>query len=1066
MTGPFASGGGASGALIRGRDWSDTSLGPCETWPQALRLLLDVMLDADQPMFVAWGPDLVLLYNDPYAEILGKKHPEAMGGHLFEVWREIRPDIEPFVLRTLSGQSVHVADLPLVMERRGYPEETHFSFSYTPVRDGGGVVEGFFCACMEITGQVIAERRLRESEARLRLVLEAATDHVIFTTDPDGVITSWSAGAQAVLGWGADDAIGRSASMIFTADDRAARADAQEFATAARNGCASDERWHLRVDGSRVFLNGSLHPLPGNQGFIKIARDETLRRQQAEALAESEARFRNMADHAPVMMWVTDPTGYCTYLNRSWYEFTGQAEADALGMGWTKATHPDDEALAAEVFLSANARQAPFRVEYRLRRADGAYRLAIDAASPRFGPSGEFLGYVGSVIDIEERREAEERLRESEKRARDLAAQQTATLGQLAEGVIVTDAEGRVTLVNEAAARIHGVRRLDIVPDEYADTYHLLTEDGRPYPTEELALTRAVRGEVVLDARWRIRQPDGTQIVAVGNARPVRDGTGTQIGAVLTLRDETARVAAEVALRELNETLEARVEERTRERDRAWKNSRDLQVVVDVQGVFRAANEAWTTILGWRPDDVVGRSFLDFIHPEDHPSSQDALAVASVEELPTYENRYRHKDGGYRWISWVAAPEEGLIYASGRHITAEKEAAAVLAATQEALRQSQKMEAVGQLTGGIAHDFNNLLAGISGSLELLQTRMAQGRLTDLDRYLNAAQGAAKRAAALTHRLLAFSRRQTLDPKPINVNTLITGMEDLIRRTVGPAITVEVVGAAGLWPALVDPPQLENALLNLCINARDAMPEGGRITIETANKWMDDRSARERDLPQGQYLSLCVTDTGTGMSPEVAARAFDPFFTTKPIGKGTGLGLSMIYGFARQSGGQVRIYTELDQGTTLCVYLPRYYGDEVGPAPEADLGSAPRAEQGQTVLIVDDEPTVRMLVTEVLEELGYTAIEAADGAAGLKVLQSDVRIDLLVTDVGLPGGMNGRQMADAGRVARPKLKVLFITGYAENAVVGNGHLEPGMQVLTKPFVMEALASRIKDLIAGG
>ncbi len=346
--------------------------------------------------------------------------------------------------------------------------------------------------------------------------------------------------------------------------------------------------------------------------------------------------------------------------------------------------------------------------------------------------------------------------------------------------------------------------------------------------------------------------------------------------------------------------------------------------------------------------------------------------------------------------------------------------------TEEALRQSQKMEAVGQLTGGLAHDFNNLLAGISGSLELMQTRIGQGRLKDVDRYMGAAQGAAKRAAALTHRLLAFSRRQTLDPKPTDVNRLVAGMEELIRRTVGPTVTIEVVGAIGLWPALVDPPQLENALLNLCINARDAMPEGGRITIETANKWLDDHAARRHDMPPGAYLSLCVTDTGTGMSPAVIAKAFDPFFTTKPTGQGTGLGLSMIYGFAKQSGGQVRIYSELGQGTTVCLYLPRHHGAAAEPDPFGPLVDAPRAEQGETVLIVDDEPTVRMLVTEVLEDLGYTAIEAADSAAGLQVLQSDVRIDLLITDVGLPGGMNGRQMADAARVSRPSLKVLFIT----------------------------------------
>ena len=384
--------------------------------------------------------------------------------------------------------------------------------------------------------------------------------------------------------------------------------------------------------------------------------------------------------------------------------------------------------------------------------------------------------------------------------------------------------------------------------------------------------------------------------------------------------------------------------------------------------------------------------------------------------------------------------------------------------TEELLRQSQKMEAVGQLTGGLAHDFNNLLAGITGSLELMQTRMRQGRLSDVDRYMVAAQGAAKRAAALTHRLLAFSRRQTLDPKPTDVNRLVMGLQEMIQRTVGPGIHVETVGLSGSWSALVDPSQLENALLNLCINARDAMPNGGRITIETADRRLDARTAHLHDMPEGQYLALSVTDTGVGMAPDVIARVFEPFFTTKPIGQGTGLGLSMVYGFARQSGGQVRIYSELGQGASVCIHLPRHLGAAEIAELALELADAPRAEEGQTVLVVDDEPTVRMLVTEVLEDLGYRAIEATDGVAGLQVLQSDVRIDLLVTDVGLPGGMNGRQVADAARVVRPNLKVLFITGYAENAVLSQGHLDPGMHVLTKPFALEALASRIKDLIS--
>jgi signal transduction histidine kinase len=385
------------------------------------------------------------------------------------------------------------------------------------------------------------------------------------------------------------------------------------------------------------------------------------------------------------------------------------------------------------------------------------------------------------------------------------------------------------------------------------------------------------------------------------------------------------------------------------------------------------------------------------------------------------------------------------------------------AETEEALRQAQKMEAVGQLTGGLAHDFNNLLAGISGSIEVVSEMVKRGKFSDLDRFISAAQNSARRAATLTQRLLAFSRRQTLDPKPTDVNRLVSGMEDLIRRTVGPTVELEVVGAGGLWLSKVDPTQLETALLNLCINSRDAMaPEGGRLTVETANKWLDEHAAKERDLPPGQYISLCVTDTGTGMTPAVIARAFDPFYTTKPVGEGTGLGLSMVYGFARQSGGQVRIYSEVGKGTTMCIYLPRHFGTlEKVPGQETTLPV--ETGHGETVLVVDDEATIRMLIREVLLENGYRPLEASDGPAALAILQSNIPIDLLITDVGLPGGLNGRQVADAARVSRPNLKVLFITGYAENAVIGNGVLQPGMEVLTKPFVISTLGNRIRQLI---
>ncbi len=390
-----------------------------------------------------------------------------------------------------------------------------------------------------------------------------------------------------------------------------------------------------------------------------------------------------------------------------------------------------------------------------------------------------------------------------------------------------------------------------------------------------------------------------------------------------------------------------------------------------------------------------------------------------------------------------------------------------LMVAEEALRQAQKMEAVGQLTGGLAHDFNNILAGIGGSLEMMQARLAEGKVDELGRYIAGAVAATKRAAALTQRLLAFSRRQTLDPKPLNVNALVDSMLELISRSVGPEIKVQTSKDDALWPTFVDAGQLENALLNLCINARDAMPNGGKLTIETANRWMDEQTARINDLEAGHYVVLCVSDTGTGMTQDIIDRAFDPFYTTKPIGQGTGLGLSMVYGFAGQSGGAARIHSEHGKGTMVCLYLPRHADEpvvgEVTPEPVEESASVRGAE---TILVVDDEPLVRMLAVEELEDLGYTVLEAGDAASALKILDTVKAIDLLITDVGLPGGMNGRQLADAARTSRPDLQILFITGYAENAVLNHGHLDQGMQLMTKPFQLDAFAQRVKSLVGSG
>ena len=623
--------------------------------------------------------------------------------------------------------------------------------------------------------------------------------------------------------------------------------------------------------------------------------------------------------------------------------------------------------------------------------------------------------------------------------------------------IYMLDPDGRVVSWNPGAERIKGYAAEEIVGQHFSRFY---TAEDRAAGVPAEALNKAATTGRFATEAWRVRK-DGSRFWAAVVIDPIRED-GQLIGYAKITRDMTEQREAQLAALESERRFRLLVQSVT-----------DYAIyMLDPDGYVANWNPGAARIKGYTAAEIVGGHFSRFYTPED----QDQRLPWKALEQARHEGRYEaegwriRKDGTRFWASAVIdaiRDDDGELIGFAkitRDLTERRETQLQLEASREQLFQAQKMEAVGQLTGGLAHDFNNLLTGISGSLELLRMRLAQGRMADLDRYIASAQGATSRAASLTHRLLAFARRQTLDPKPTNTNKLIAGMEDLIQRTVGPAIKLETVLGISAWPILCDPNQLESAILNLCINARDAMPDGGRLTIETANSSVDDANARARDMQAGQYVAICVTDTGTGMSPQVIARAFDPFYTTKPTGQGTGLGLSMVYGFAKQSGGQVRLYSEVDQGTTVRLYLPRHSGDMDEELDQQKRELVPHAEADETVLLVDDEATIRMVVTDVLTELGYSVIEASDSASGLRVLQSDVRIDLLITDVGLPGGLNGRQMADAARDKRPELKVLFITGYAENAVIGSGRLHPGMHVLAKPFAMDQLASRIKSIIA--
>jgi PAS domain S-box-containing protein len=888
-------------------------------------------------------------------------------------------------------------------------------------------------------------------------------------SDEDGMIVYTNPAEDRMFGYRPGELLGQHVSVqnAYPPDENE-RVVASVIAELKAFGFWRGE-WRNRRKNGEIFATTSrisAVDVAGRPHWLCVQEDITEQISAADDLRTSEARLALATHAASLGIWDWDVLTGCMTYSPVAKEICGFAPDQEVTYEDVKAvTHVDDyprTSAMARRALDPDIREVqPY--EYRIVRPDGSIRWVIahgEAVFEDVGGQVKAVRYVGTLHDITARKQTERELRE-----------QFAILAQLAEGVIVADANGRLTFVNDSAACLHGVAALGVEPEHYSDTYHLFTEDGRPHPPLQLPLSRALRGETVEEARWLIRRPDGTSILAIGSARPILDQAGEQVGAVLTLRDDTARDAAERALRENEARLLAITDN--------LPGGMVYQVRVDADGVgrsFQFLSQSFEKLTGYSLDQVAADPLLPYktILPEDTGALANAEEKAIQALSPfDHEVRFRRADGEVRWGRIISAPRQqadGSTIWDGikiditdqKRLEAELHAlneslerrvgerTAELGRVHEQLRQSQKLEAMGQLTGGVAHDFNNLLTPILGSLDLVVQKPGLGEREQ--RLLRGALESAERAKTLVQRLLAFARRQPLRLGPVDVSAIIGGMIDLVASTSGPRVRVSTDVENVLPAALAERNQLEMALLNLCVNARDAMPEGGNLSIAARKVVLDAGASGE--LQPGEYVSIAVSDTGTGMTPDIAAKAIEPFFSTKGIGKGTGLGLSMVHGLASQLGGRMLIKSKVGLGTTIEIILPVASTDHAPPESVPDAAVRPEQAKG-AVLLVDDEESVRISTAEMLLEMGYTVRQAASGAEALRILDS-WRAEFLLTDHLMPG-MTGTELADLVAQSYPATHVLVVSGYAD--IDG---LPAKFPRLTKPFRKHELASALDRL----
>jgi PAS domain S-box-containing protein len=730
-----------------------------------------------------------------------------------------------------------------------------------------------------------------------------------------------------------------------------------------------------------------------------------------------------LADLVPHKILLLDPEGRFLFVNRMFAQWIGVKDRSTIsGRRFdelVQASVPIEEIIETISRLAETGDVGEF--ELQITRPDSAVRCV----SVRMVGHPNRIGAYAFLHDITDERESIA-----------IAARLKAVVETAADSIIVIDATGIIRDINPAGLATFGYSADEVV----GKNIKMLV----PKQRHVIGGTSEAQG---------LRKDGSIFPCDLSVAEFINAGETFFTGII---RDITERKHYEERMIANEAHLEEAVRSRSRTLDQIYNVSDDILGIVDHDSHFVSISPSAERILGIPPSEIVLRPFFEFVHLDDQARSGEVYHRARKgEPISGFENRLVHVDGTVRWVMWNLQPvvDEATIVVIGRDVTDEK-------LREETLRQSQKMEAIGQLTGGIAHDFNNLLAAISGSLEIMGKRIEQGRIEQLGKYIDAGRQASGRAAQLTQRLLAFARRQPLSPVPVNPNDLVASMEDLFDRSVGPGISLRTDLKASVWNTVCDPNQLESSLLNCIVNAKDAMPGGGEIIITTNN--ITEAATRKHRVPKGEWVLISVSDVGSGMPEDIIARAFDPFFTTKPIGQGTGLGLSMLYGFVSQSGGHVRIDSKVNEGTTISIYLPRHAGEFI-PALNEDHCLPKLAEPGQTILVVEDEPLVREVLIEIMESSGYKTFQAEDADHAIPIIASrDHRIDLLLSDVGLPG-MNGRQLAEIARQHRPDLKVLFITGYAPNATLRNEFLGDNMDMMAKPFEVDQVVTRVASIL---